>query len=86
MILESIKCDKCGKLKGENNHWYAVDQFSIMEDDTGACFEVTPFSHVTDGMLDKYHNHYCGRECVQKALAAWLEKVESLVPTIDVTA
>lgn len=60
------KCDYCGKLKGETNHWFLLwvgirnpqDAFWLLRwDDTKAAAED--------------HEHICGLECAGKALAKW---------------
>lgn len=66
MILPQIfKCDICGAAKQEANHWYVitrkVDRILLAK-----------FNDVADPHL--WDEHYCGRECRDKAIAKWDEE------------
>ena len=63
-LATPYKCDYCGKLKGEANHWWlrntGASHFSLHRWDEDA---------VEDGAFE----HICGQECATKAMAKWME-------------
>lgn len=62
MKVDSYKCDGCGNLKGDLNHWFRV----VNE---GRALEVYPWSA---GYDNKEERHYCSDACITKAVQQWL--------------
>lgn len=69
-------CDGCGAVKGTTNHWFSAYGYAINAGagDRGRIttlisgsegFAVVPFDEAKD-------NHFCGEQCVLKAVAAAL--------------
>jgi hypothetical protein len=63
MKVDTYKCDVCGKVKGDVNHWWLALN--------GERLIVEPWRSdlVSDGFL-----HLCGAQCVQKKLNEFLSK------------
>jgi hypothetical protein len=68
MEVTEIKCDLCGTVKGETNHW--IDCITVPASDTdGIAFG--PFgASVSDPLIKK--EHLCGEACTTKRLSQWL--------------
>jgi hypothetical protein len=64
MKIEVYKCDVCGTVKGESNHWY-IGSFDP------AAFNIYPWEGERRGDWIK---HICGQQCAQKFLENWLSK------------
>lgn len=62
MKVDTYKCDICGTIKGENNHWFHVNGRS-----TG--LELSPWGAVssTETTVD-----LCSDQCVIKVVQKWL--------------
>ncbi len=73
MIVQAVKCDVCGKLKGETNHWLKVSP-SVSRLDGGLMFSKDP--DFQSGGLTQIED-ICGQECAHKRLSAWLESLNS---------
>ncbi|MDR3723293.1 MAG: hypothetical protein P4K83_02235 [Terracidiphilus sp.] len=73
-IPNQIKCDECGRAKGETNHWLKSIEVSGYE---GIVFmpaeafqsEATPGLTVRD---------QCGQACAHKRLDAWLASLKNV--------
>ncbi|HEV2493741.1 MAG TPA: hypothetical protein VG204_11810 [Terriglobia bacterium] len=63
--VEYWKCGGCGKLKGEDNHWFAV-----IEHADG--FFVAPLAAIA-----KPTEAYCGEQCLHKALSQLITQLAS---------
>jgi hypothetical protein len=63
MKIEVYKCDVCGTVKGESNHWYLGTSHTDS-------FNIFPWE---DAIGDSI-KHICGRQCAQKFLETWLSK------------
>jgi hypothetical protein len=66
--IETFKCDGCGIMKGENNHW-----FEFVPADpkvTRYCITIIPFPK--DPVNDS--RHLCSDQCVIKAVQQWLSE------------
>ena len=63
-------CDNCGKIKGENNHWFGAEIVTGSEWDNmirfALAYECKDFPH-----LD-----YCGQSCCIAALQQWLSSIQ----------
>jgi hypothetical protein len=63
-IVNTIKCDICGRIKGETNHWLK------MSNNSSRFTVIVPIATVEYlAMLD-----ICSHECAVKAFQAWLDK------------
>jgi hypothetical protein len=64
MQFQSHKCDECGRVKGEANHWYRATRLP------GPRFVIvpwdTPLFRVPDPAATE--QHLCGEGCATKAL------------------
>ena len=63
MQVNTYKCDVCGALKKEANHWFMAA--TGMTGD--ARFIVVPWGSSLPGSADD-HSHLCGMGCVVKAM------------------
>ncbi len=69
MVVETFKCDICGKVKGEENHWFcATGQFTPDA-------QVVIGSWHSRGKFPEPHlvRHLCGMDCAQKFMHKILE-------------
>jgi hypothetical protein len=62
--VTTYKCDVCGKLKQEANHWFRGQQTP------GRWFTVLRWD--CDGAASELH--LCGQECVQKAMTKAMQQ------------
>jgi hypothetical protein len=79
----SYSCDKCSKVKGETNHWFAV-LFMIATE--GAPLHPGALRHISQGDGGRVHiisfthwltkhngeegwEHYCGQQCLMEAIS-----------------
>lgn len=60
MIIEQVVCDGCGALKGDANHWFAVES---TVDDKG--LTLWPIDEVPDADASTV-KHLCGTQCALK--------------------
>jgi hypothetical protein len=62
MITQQFKCDSCGTVKQESNHWFLVthhaEGYIVLAQWSGAAHTV--------GI-----KHYCGAGCLGKAVSLW---------------
>lgn len=66
MTITQVKCDVCGVVKQETNHWFLVFISSGMRG-----FDV----RVLLGDINTYdnpHEDVCGSECLHKLLDKWI--------------
>lgn len=65
MKVETFKCDVCGKVKGEANHWWKL----AFMDEGRPHLVLLP-------MADKYEPtgsiHLCGESCVQRKVSEFM--------------
>lgn len=68
MILSTYRCDVCGALKKENNHWW----LAWREQSTNT-FCVQPFESVLrlNGVVENEF-HLCGQSCVNSKLSEFM--------------
>lgn len=64
MKVETVKCDECGAIKGESNHWLVLDVFK----DDGS--PLLPWIHIGDVSPEKgfERRDLCGQACFYKHL------------------
>lgn len=69
MKVEQYKCDVCGTLKGEPNHWFIIR--------LGGAFHIYPWDFYggedEDTSIER-EQHVCGNACAQKRLEEWMAK------------
>lgn len=67
MKVESYKCDGCGKMKGETNHWWIM--YASRDLDNAPMFQIYtwPSGTPSDGV-----KHICSQECAIKTISEWL--------------
>ncbi len=68
MRIETVKCDQCGVVKGESNHWLQMDVAPFNRSDTFPKWRISvndegPAPRPTYNRLD-----LCGQECFHKKL------------------
>ena len=63
-----FRCDSCGVLKGETNHWWIIEP-PITEVPT---LTIEPWS--IDSSFKAGFEHYCGAACVQKRVALFMSE------------
>ena len=62
MSIETLyKCDVCGAVRGESNHWFAVGKL------TGAIVVIQWDRAILEGAT-----HICGQKCAHALLDRWL--------------
>ena len=66
--VEYWKCGGCGKLKGEDNHWFAV-----MEHSDG-------FFVATLAASASPTEAYCGEQCLHKAVSQLIAQLANALP------
>jgi len=70
--VTTFRCDECGKLKTDANHWFRAARLELQRfvivgwDSTLSDFQNPGMDH-----LDELH--LCGMECAHKAMAKALE-------------
>jgi len=60
--ITQYKCDGCGAIKGEANHWWLASNLS-------GSLAIAPWD---GGWAVDRAQHYCGAACVHKALDAFM--------------
>lgn len=67
MRYTTYKCDECGALKKQTNHWWVITQTP----GTDGNLTITPMPpNLPDETVT-----VCGRECAQKAVERWMGEV-----------
>ncbi len=70
MRVETVKCDQCGAIKGEGDHWLLID---VQNRSTGAPGTPRIVIPPDDKLLDGYQRRdLCGQACFHKHLDALL--------------
>lgn len=64
-----ITCDCCGKLKGDNNHWWVIRVEDALHLYTFEWIEL----HLDYHLLHKLQ-YLCGYFCVSKVIASFMDK------------
>lgn len=62
MKVDTYKCDICGQIKGENNHWFRIDT-GVMGLELNAWGVMSPTATTID---------LCSDQCVIKVVQKWL--------------
>ena len=72
-VSSTYKCDGCGKLKGEVNHWFVVTELAPQNGDTisSETLAIHRWPRYKDAAGVK---HLCGAECVMKQVQRFLGK------------
>jgi hypothetical protein len=70
MRYTTFKCDECGALKKQTNHWWVVKPRAGVDGDL-------IISPMTPNLPDETVT-VCGRECAQKAIERWMGEVTRL--------
>ncbi len=83
MISDQVKCDICGAIKGDTNHWLVAVIIPPGEDaPEEVCIAFAPIAaEVQDEAVDKRDGeieHICGHACAVKRFSQWLETLTSL--------
>lgn len=72
MILSTFRCDVCGALKKESNHWWAA-----WRNWSTNTFYVQPFESALHGQLNiacgENEFHLCGQSCVNSKLSEFMD-------------
>ena len=67
MKIDTFRCDGCGALKDKSNHWWLVAEYP------GELLVAQWTDELAALRTDKEQwRHYCGRECVQKAIEKFM--------------
>lgn len=62
MKVDTYKCDVCGQMKGENNHWLLIES-------TGTGLKLYGWGEVASGPATV---DLCSDQCVTKTVQQWL--------------
>lgn len=75
MRKEVFLCDTCGEERKEANHWWLVisDRGSGLSSGDGM-FRVEKWNHFAIANAGVKYKHYCGRNCVIKAMSKWMDE------------
>jgi hypothetical protein len=71
--LRTWKCDGCGALKKDVNHWWMLQRFI-----EGAInVLVLPWDEkaAAESAASQHTKHACGRECAHKLLDQWMNEI-----------
>jgi hypothetical protein len=73
-LPQPYKCDYCGKIKGESNHWWLRVTYG-----PGQAFIVDEWSAqlADQGNVE----HICSQECASKALSQWMSQRANAGPS-----
>jgi hypothetical protein len=70
MKIDSYKCDGCGKMKGETNHWWLI----MIQ---GAAMQMLPWqmapnpdAHGSDNA--RVFQHICSQACAIRLISEWM--------------
>jgi len=78
MKVETYKCDVCGKVKGDVNHWWIVALATDREVGFGLVLVAWSEEALDDRSLNHLEDarklHLCGSECVQKKVNEFMSK------------
>ena len=69
-LATPYKCDYCGKLKGESNHWWLK---LPQPDHPVPRFELFPWNEALNDAEGV--EHICSQECASKALSKWMSGI-----------
>lgn len=72
MILSTYKCDYCGELKKESNHWWLVSLWSHPRSFSVQSFETASRDQLTGGFGADEVFHLCGSACVTAKVNAFI--------------
>lgn len=76
MRFDSFKCDNCGIIKLETNHWYSVEEVYLGKDE-GVTLTIAPRIYTAETF-----KHLCSEKCVSTVTQQWMSKIkESHSPT-----
>jgi hypothetical protein len=67
-IFEGIRCDICGKQKGEVNHWYV-----LVVNEKQSIFSIFTWAEAEECKILDASNikHSCGEGCTTRAFTTW---------------
>jgi len=85
MNFSGVRCDECGRIKGESNHWHAMGILWIGDNVSIELGELTGPKNLTDEcgrpMDTKYEVHdLCGEQCFYKHIGKLLKINPSKAP------
>jgi hypothetical protein len=63
MKIDSYKCDGCGKMKGETNHWW------LIEFESGI---FTVFCWLANVAQHARAKHICSQACAIRVISEWM--------------
>ena len=69
MREQVIKCDGCGKIRGEGNHWFGSKLCALP--DKKYMLTLATFDSIT---FETGWEHFCGEECLLRMVARNLPK------------
>lgn len=69
MKEETYKCDGCGKVKGQSNHWFVASIAQSSEKLDGIIVIKSFRWFVQNVPNDRSWYHYCGHECLFKSIS-----------------
>lgn len=65
MKIDTFKCDQCGSMKGQTNHWWAFYS-ELWGDGRGYSTVIITLDQANESGVDV--QHYCGVPCLTQAL------------------
>jgi hypothetical protein len=83
ILTDQVKCNVCGALKGETNHWLVAITIPPTEEEPGeVCIAFAPIDADTNEedveLRDGTIEHICGHACAVKRFSQWLETLTPL--------
>ena len=76
-------CDQCGQVKGNTNHWFAI-QHSFVKQEQGTGMKVIPVLSLIRFMDAKADDiHLCGEACVMARVSMCLREISAKTDEIE---
>ncbi len=77
MKFESLRCDECGRIQGEANHWLTLHHWSVANKPNDIVISLGENSDLMIGVSDfstaqRQEHDLCGQSCMVKHLAKLL--------------
>lgn len=68
MRFDSYKCDNCGHLKQEINHWFSAEEVNVTD---GVALVLHPRIYTAEAF-----KHLCSEACVIAVTQQWMSKIK----------
>lgn len=72
-LIQVYKCDQCGRLKEESNHWFVTFVSPYNHPKDNGMISVVTLETAKTATFPVEAKTICGRECVQKVVESFME-------------